>query len=192
MDDDTLNKMMAALNLFHKHKDAILAAGVHKGKSGPIDNWYILKLEFMQSVIASIQKHAHISKVKDPSQSGNNQNHEQQGQMHQIRSNSTAGVDLGTSSQYCHSEDSESSPLLLYSMAALLEQIEPVGRLLGSKRCVENYFLESYCFRDGKFPNAPQPYRTFTSPDNTTAFHLQRDHVGRQLTVDEAAPVSPS
>ncbi|KAJ7827298.1 hypothetical protein B0H13DRAFT_1917730 [Mycena leptocephala] len=50
-----------------------------------------------------------------------------------------------------------------------------------------NYFLRSSLLAEGRFPNAPTPFRTFSSLDSNTAFHLSRDHVGRQLTVDAAA-----
>lgn len=214
MDEDTLNKMTAALKMFHDNKHAILSAGVRKGKSGPIDNWHIPKLEFMQSVVASIRsngvplqwtadvtEHAHISEVKEPARSGNNRNYEEQicryldrrdkcARFNLATAISTAGVDLGPTSGNHHGtepEDPEDSPLFFNSTSALLEQIEPVARLSGSKHCSENYFQESSLLRAGKFPNAPRPYRTFTSGDGTTAFHLHRDHVGHRLTVDEAA-----
>jgi hypothetical protein len=54
-----------------------------------VSNWYIPKLEFMQSVVFNIQQngvamqwsadvteHAHIEVVKDPAASGNNQDYE--------------------------------------------------------------------------------------------------------------------
>jgi hypothetical protein len=206
--------MTAALKMFHDNKHAILSAGVRKGKSGPIDNWHIPKLEFMQSVVASIRsngvplqwtadvtEHAHISEVKEPARSGNNRNYEEQicryldrrdkcARFNLATAISTAGVDLGPTSGNHHGtepEDPEDSPLFFNSTSALLEQIEPVARLSGSKHCSENYFQESSLLRAGKFPNAPRPYRTFTSGDGTTAFHLHRDHVGHRLTVDEAA-----
>jgi hypothetical protein len=56
-----------------------------------IDNWYILKLEFLQSVIPNIRqngaaiqwsadatKRPHITEIKNPSDSGNNQHYESQ------------------------------------------------------------------------------------------------------------------
>ena len=62
------------------------------GKGGkPIVNWYIPKLELLQSVIpnirangatiqfsADITEHAHITEIKNPAQAGNNQGYEVQ------------------------------------------------------------------------------------------------------------------
>ena len=81
-----------ALQEFHNHKDSIISAGVQTGKgSRTIDNWHIPKLEFMQSVTASIcdngvpvqwsadrMERCHITEVKDPSRSGNRQDYESQ------------------------------------------------------------------------------------------------------------------
>ena len=57
----------------------------------PINNWYIPKLELMQSVVPNIRangiafqypvdatEHAHIAEIKNPARSGNNQNYETQ------------------------------------------------------------------------------------------------------------------
>ena len=45
----------AALCEFHLHKDSILDAGLCPGKANkPINNWHILKLELMQSIVPSI------------------------------------------------------------------------------------------------------------------------------------------
>ena len=79
-----------ALSLFHQHKDAVLDAGVRRGKKG-IDNWHIPKLELFQSVVSNIRlngvacqwsadftEHAHIKVVKEPGRSGNNHSYETQ------------------------------------------------------------------------------------------------------------------
>jgi hypothetical protein len=80
-----------ALSLFHQHKQAILDAGARRGKKDALDNWYIPKLELLQSVVSNIRlngvayqwsadftEHAHIKVVKDPGRSGNNHHHEAQ------------------------------------------------------------------------------------------------------------------
>ena len=68
-------KIQSALDMFHAHKDAIIEAGAcHNQKNNLIDNWYIPKLEFMQSVVpgiiangvpvqwsADVTEHAHIT-----------------------------------------------------------------------------------------------------------------------------------
>ena len=80
--DRDIDIINAALHEFHLHKDSILDAGLHRGKANkPINNWHILKLELMQSVVPSISRagvpipwstdlteHAHIQQIKDPAQ----------------------------------------------------------------------------------------------------------------------------
>jgi len=92
IDDNVCIQINEALKEFHMHKDSIIEAGGHCGKGNKvIDNWYIPKLEFLQSVVPSIQvngvaiqwsadltEHAHITKVKDPACSSNNQDYESQ------------------------------------------------------------------------------------------------------------------
>ncbi|KAG0693455.1 hypothetical protein DFH29DRAFT_1007276 [Suillus ampliporus] len=92
INDNDLTRISAALDEFHVNKDAIIAAGVCRGKGNKIiTNWHILKLELMQSVVPSIQnsgvtsqwstdstKHAHITEIKDPTQSSNNNNYDPQ------------------------------------------------------------------------------------------------------------------
>ena len=73
---------LAALLEFHPHKLVIMDAAARVGKgSKPIVNWYIPKLELVQSVIpnilanratimfsADITEHAHITEIKNPAQ----------------------------------------------------------------------------------------------------------------------------
>jgi len=92
IDDIVCDRIGAALAEFHNHKSAIMKAAVRVGKGNrPILNWYIPKLELMQSVVPNIKangaaihwtadhtEHAHIEVVKDPGKSGNNQKYEEQ------------------------------------------------------------------------------------------------------------------
>jgi hypothetical protein len=78
--EEICGRIETALVEFHEHKDAVISAGAQKGWGNRvIDNWYILKLEFMQSVILNIHnngvamqwsadatEHAHITEIKDP------------------------------------------------------------------------------------------------------------------------------
>jgi hypothetical protein len=91
LSDEDFKKIKASLDLFHLHKQAILDANARRGKNGPIDNWFIPKLEFFQSMVPHIKyngvpiqwsadytEHAHVEVVKDPASSGNNQVYEAQ------------------------------------------------------------------------------------------------------------------
>jgi hypothetical protein len=85
IDETSCQNISNALSLFHQHKNAILEAGARRGKKEALDNWYIPKLELLQSVVSNIRlngvaaqwsadftEHAHIRVVKDPGRSGNN------------------------------------------------------------------------------------------------------------------------
>ncbi|KAF8801574.1 hypothetical protein BYT27DRAFT_7261911 [Phlegmacium glaucopus] len=91
IDEPMCAKIDAALKEFHTHKDLIIAAGARRGKNHVIDNWYIPKLEFLQSVVPSIRANgialqwsadgmecAHIEVIKDSSDFSNNQKFESQ------------------------------------------------------------------------------------------------------------------
>jgi hypothetical protein len=90
--DDVCHLIEEALKEFHAHKLAIIEAGARCGEKGKvIDNWYIPKLEFLQSVVPSIRasgaafqwsaditEHVHITEIKNPARATNNQNYESQ------------------------------------------------------------------------------------------------------------------
>ncbi|KAF9455194.1 hypothetical protein BDZ94DRAFT_1129282, partial [Collybia nuda] len=90
--EDMCTTIDQALQEFHNHKDSIIAAGARLGKKRRvIDNWYIPKLELLQSVSSSIRnsgapiqwtadhtERCHITHVKDPSRSGNSRDNEPQ------------------------------------------------------------------------------------------------------------------
>ena len=110
LDEIMCSKADAALSDFHNHKQAIMDAKVRVGKGNrPIENWYIPKLELMQSVTSNIKangpainwsadttEHAHIEVVKDPARSGNNQKYEDQICRHLDRSDKCRRFDLAT------------------------------------------------------------------------------------------------
>ena len=90
--DITAARMQTALDEFHQYKGEILQLSARVNPKGqPILNWEIPKLEFLQSVHASISasgpvmqwstdatEHAHITEVKEPARSGNNRDFEVQ------------------------------------------------------------------------------------------------------------------
>ncbi|KAG0691623.1 hypothetical protein DFH29DRAFT_778651, partial [Suillus ampliporus] len=52
-DDNLLASVDQSLSTFHQNKDAIMQLGAWIGAKKPIDNWFIPKLELMQSITAS-------------------------------------------------------------------------------------------------------------------------------------------
>ncbi|KAG1888819.1 hypothetical protein F4604DRAFT_1915874 [Suillus subluteus] len=86
-------KILNALKEFHEHKQDIIACCPRRGAQSKqvLDNWHIPKLELMQSVVPSIRQvgsllqwsadtteHAHITLIKDPTDSNNNINYDAQ------------------------------------------------------------------------------------------------------------------
>jgi hypothetical protein len=89
IDEQMCTKIDTALKEFHAHKNSVIAVGGQQEKGHVIDNWYIPKLEFLQSVVPSIHangialqwladgtEHAYIEVIKDPSESANNRDYE--------------------------------------------------------------------------------------------------------------------
>jgi hypothetical protein len=89
LDDNQLTLIATSLQLFHSHKQSILDAHacVEKGNK-PINHFQIPKLELMHSVVPSVSacgavmqwsadttEHAHITEIKVPGRSGNNQSY---------------------------------------------------------------------------------------------------------------------
>ncbi|KAJ6577731.1 hypothetical protein B0H19DRAFT_1337416 [Mycena capillaripes] len=209
-----LGKMDSDLECFHKEKHAILKAGVRRGKKGPIDHWWIPKLESLINVTTSIRasgvplqwsadvtEHSHITEVKDPATNSNNQGYESQICRYLDRRDKcrnfdlatamdSAGVDLGVGPIVDDDKDADAllddALLLLNRSSQLLEKIEPVAQLSTARKKV-NYFTSSVSLAEGDQSEVPQPFCTFASADGSTAFHLNRDHVGNRLRVEEAA-----
>ena len=87
-----IHLISASLDEFHANKHAILEHGRRQGKGNKIiNNWYIPKLELMQSIVPSIKcvgatiqwtadttEHAHVSKIKTPARSTTNNNYDPQ------------------------------------------------------------------------------------------------------------------
>ena len=92
LNDNSLSKLSASLKLFHEHKQTILDIGAHVGKGNKwLDHFQIPKLELMHGVVPSVvesgaviqwsadrTEHAHITGIKVPGRSGNNQDHNPQ------------------------------------------------------------------------------------------------------------------
>lgn len=107
--DSIINQIDFSLKLFHDNKDSVLEIGARRGKKGPINNWEIPKLEFLQSVTQNIRyngsaiqwsadttEHAHIEVVKQPSSHSNNQRHEAQICRHLDRADKLLKFDIAT------------------------------------------------------------------------------------------------
>jgi hypothetical protein len=106
----TCTEIDLALKEFHDHKSTIISSGARIGKRGKvIDNWYIPKLELLQSVTSSIRESGaaiqwtadtteryHITEIKDPSDHSNNQAYEAQICRHLDRREKCRQFDIAT------------------------------------------------------------------------------------------------
>ncbi|KAH9010645.1 hypothetical protein EDB85DRAFT_1879681 [Lactarius pseudohatsudake] len=97
-----------ALQGFHDHKSSIISAGAQTGKV--INNWYIPKLELMQSVSSSIREsrvaiqwtadtteRCHVTEIKAPLRSSNKQGYKSQICRYLDREEKCRKFDLATS-----------------------------------------------------------------------------------------------
>ena len=201
IDEQMCAKIDAALKEFHAHKNSIIAAGARRGKNHVINNWYIPKLEFLQSVVPSIRtngialqwsadgtERAHIEVIKDPSHFSNNQKYESQICRHLDCVEKCRRFDLFTAVRDARvdfragSEDNSdcasvaSDDSTIETTANLIDQINPVSALLGKSLPSHiDYFAKAADLE--KAPpssQVPQAQRhTFCSPQ--AAFHLNRD-----------------
>ena len=206
IDESACGRLTDALKEFHDHKAAIIAAGGRVGKRGKIiDNWMIPKLEMLQSVVpnisangvaiqwsADVTEHAHITEIKNPADSTNNQNYEPQICRYLDRLEKCRRFDVATSIR------SRPSKLGVADSTARMEEnswkdsgsstrhANPSdGFELLRPRTITNYFKIANLLEQGSDPEAQKPFRTFASGD--TAFHLTRKPSFKQLEVDVVA-----
>lgn len=212
--EHTSQDIKSALAEFHAHKQAILDANARiNDKKIPINNWHIPKLEFMQSVVPSIflngvpiqwtadhTENAHITEVKTPARSGNNQNYEPQicrflDRIEKCRlfNLSTAVLDakIDFRSLFSDNEDTEHvgdnlednmevQNVPVVNTSSLLEKINPVASLTGTTRHLTNFFSEADTLRSEE-ELAPKTFSV-----SRVAFHLRRDPMYKKMTIEDA------
>lgn len=221
IDDDVCDIISAALKEFQDHKNAILDAGVRVGKGKvPIENFHIPKLEFMQSVVTSIRnsgspiqwsaditEHLHVSELKDPARSGNNQEYDEQICRSLDRIDKYRRFDLATA--ICSAaatfglayqdpdewdegdEDNDegvnhtSQIHPLTTASSLLNNICTVANVAGPTRILSNYFDAAQTLTCGDNRQVLRPLRTFSV--GPTAFHLTRDATFKRMNVNDVA-----
>ncbi|KAG9312837.1 hypothetical protein JVU11DRAFT_6264 [Chiua virens] len=175
-DKQGLAKLNATLASFHTHKHAILATGACS------EHFQIPKLELMQYIVPSIcvsgapmqwaadvTKHAHVTEIKVPARTGNNQNYYAQIAHHlncsercfkfnlviEIASSNTSPNDSDNPNHEDHDPNDKKYKSLTYS--------SPVRKTV-------NYFKIADQLANGTLPNVPRPHCTFMS--STTTIHL--------------------
>ncbi|KAG2124666.1 hypothetical protein DEU56DRAFT_873241 [Suillus clintonianus] len=210
IDDIQLTRISTALEEFHANKDAILDGGFRRGQRGRvIENWYIPKLELMQSIVPSIRntgvplqwtadttEHAHITEIKDPARSSNNNNYDPQICRHLDRADKCRRFDLAMSlldnmpdsKQQGSDDDDDADDDADFKAdhdhdipADLLATI----KYPGYSHPITNYFEIAKVLQHRETGTVPVPLRSFVV--ERTAFHLAYDPSIRNLSVDDAA-----
>lgn len=206
--EETCLKILSSLQQFHDNKQAIIAAEIRRGKGkSVIKDWYIPKLEFMQSVVSNIRlngvaiqwsaditERAHITVIKDPADSANNQNYEPQICRFLDRNDKLRQFDLATAIKSANlnplSGIDDSNPAELNSKENsaidLLAEIELGSPIIGptSHRLVDYFDIASQTAKTSN--SLLLPYRTMESSPYS-AFHLTRDPSYKRMSVDEVA-----
>ena len=194
--DHLLEKVTAALQEFHNHKDTVISLGARA-------HWEIPKLELLQSVVPSIRQsgstmqwsadvteHAHVDEIKVPARAGNNQNYYSQIARHLDRLEKCFRFDLATYIGRHLNQLSELREDDLDGEDEDEDEPDPEAISLAQyptpTRPIVDYFTILSALQQGHFPSAPRPFHTFTTP--TTAFHLATKPSAR-LTVSEAAVI---
>jgi hypothetical protein len=190
-DDDLLSSIDQSLLTFHENKNVIMTLGARMGAKKPIDNWFIPKLELLQSITSSTRKvgaliqwsadateHAHVSEIKDPARHTNNNDYDPQicrylDRQEKLRRFAIATtlrsynpVDVaekneGEEDNIDHDEWELSDP-----RTALLEE-------MNQTRITTNYFSKATQFDTLSHRQLAYPPRTFIG--GTTAIHLNYD-----------------
>lgn len=215
--DEVCTQIDHALLEFHDHKDVIITAGARTGKGGRvIDNWHIPKLEFLQSVTSSISnsgasiqwsadhtERCHITEIKVPSRSTNNQGYESQICRYLDRDEKCRQFDLATAIHEARidfrsligpDEDDEydlvddfdepnDNSLAIDSTSGLLSHIQLSTVSSETTQRHANYFELADALEQGMYSNSPRPHRTFVR--GRTALHLGRDP-NMTLTINDA------
>ena len=195
--DNTLHSVEAALRAFHTNKATIIAADGRQGSRGPLDHWQVPKLELLQHVVQSIctsgavmqwsadvTEHAHVTEIKHPARSGNNQDYYAQIAHHLDRSDRCFRFNIAT--RLASFEQGE----LGEEDEDLEDEHEPDSEALrvlhyySPTDTVVDYFKTSKEVASGAIPNTLLPHRIFAS--STTAFRLATKPLLR-TTIDEAS-----
>ncbi|KAG1880194.1 hypothetical protein F4604DRAFT_1922876 [Suillus subluteus] len=203
IDDKDLGRMTATLDEFHVNKHAIIAAGIRQGKGGKaIDNWHIPKLELMQSIVPSIRnsgviaqwsadvtEHAHITEVKDPARSSNNNNYDLQICRYLDCTDKCNRFDLATG-LLDHSEDPGVVGEEFVEEDDEIDDDTPAELLSPTRRPrqprpITDYFSIAKILQQKEIGSVPVPLCSFVV--GRAALHLAYDPSIKNISVDEVA-----
>ncbi|KAG1773720.1 hypothetical protein EV702DRAFT_1243118 [Suillus placidus] len=186
INDNDICCISAVLDEFHANKDAIINTGLMQSivpsirSSGVTGQWS-----------ADVTEHAHITEIKDPTRSHNNNNYDPQSCCHLDRTDKCNQFKLATSLL-----DREQSTEELQGVGGEFTDEDdesdvddtPAGLPSGSRRpgqphSIMNYFVIANMLQRRAMGSVPVPLRTFVV--RQTAFHLAYDPSIRSITLDE-------
>jgi len=218
IDDGDTAVINDALSEFHANKDVILQLGARRGEGqkNPINNWQIPKLELMQSIVLSIRRsgvpmqwtadvteHVHITEIKVPAGSSNNNNYEPQICQYLDRAEKCRSFEFitsllgqhtpGSPSSDVDSEpssdtdpDSDSAPAVENEFELRVTGMDRTPLSPGYAHPITNYFTIAAQLCTKNADTIPLPLRMF-SVNNNTAIHLGYDPSIRRMIIDDAA-----
>jgi hypothetical protein len=196
LDDNSLSQLSKSLELFHEHKQTILDIGARVGKRNKrMDHFQIPKLELMHGVVPSViesgaviqwsadrTEHAHITEIKVPGRSGNNQDHNPQICRWLDRSEKHQNFALALQFHV-----SDTDPAGTPDSVEPLEDSDGVDQPndLSLVTPPPDLFSQAIQLLTSVSPSTPLPLRTFST--DSTAFHLNRNPDLAPQTIDEVA-----
>ena len=201
LNDNDCAMLIASLQAFHDNKAAITTVGGRKGKKDEINNWYIPKLELLQSVVPSIQasgapvqwtadvmEHTHIVVIKNPARRSNNVDIDPQICHHLDHLKKCSRFELATSLQEVQDHDQLDEDDEDFTMAntdgdAQLFQL--VAKLGQPKRSPANYFTKAQELLVAPCRSVPIPLCTFVVCN--TAISITRDPKINHASIDAIA-----
>ncbi|KAG0705985.1 hypothetical protein DFH29DRAFT_799255 [Suillus ampliporus] len=201
-DENLLACIDRSLSIFHENKDVIISLGARMGTKKPIDNWFILKLELMQSITASSRKvgaliqwsadateHAHISEIKDPAWHTNNNDYDPQICHHLDRQEKLRCFAIATTlKKFFEDEVDEEDEEDEEDDGDCDEPTDPQTALLAElnqTRITTNYFSKAKKLVAVRCNNISHLPRTFVAASTTIHLNFDPTHTG--LKIDEVA-----
>ncbi|KAA1479646.1 hypothetical protein DENSPDRAFT_750630, partial [Dentipellis sp. KUC8613] len=196
--DDVISRLDNCLKVFHENKQCILELGARRGKGNKlISDWYIPKLELMQSVTRSIRltaapiqwtadvtEHSHIAFVKAPFRRSNRRDYDPQICCALDRAEKCHLFDLATS--MCETVDGLSSDDDLdledddeaeEGSDACWDTSQVVDNDLGARRPLPDYFALATSIK----------HRSRVFATSSTAFRLNYRSKHNFMTINDAA-----
>jgi hypothetical protein len=196
LDSNILSKLSASLELFHKHKQTILDIGARVGKGNKrMDHFQIPKLELMHGVVPSVvesgaviqwsadrTEHAHITEIKVPGRSGNNQDHNPQICRWLDRSEKHQNFSLALKLRV-----PDTDPAGILDGREPFEDSDDIDQINGLSLATPppDFFTRAVRLTASISPSTPLPLRVFSA--DTTAFHLNRHPDLGPLDINEVA-----